>query len=225
MEEGKKELKLGVLASGRGSNFLAILQATQKGFLQARIKVVISNRSQAPVLEQARRASIPAAHISGKTHPEAEEEALLSLLQEKGVEYVVLAGYVKSLGAKILQAYPGRILNIHPSLLPAFGGKGMYGLSVHGAVLGSGEKKTGATVHVVSLEYDAGPVVARAPVWLKAGDTPEVLQKRVQEMEYLLYPWVLQRVALKELLLGEKGPAWHLPEGFALPEGWEIGNS
>ena len=143
-------LHLGFLASHGGSNMQAIIDACVAGRLDAAPCVAISNNSEAVALERARKAGIPGYHISGKTHPgDVEDQAILRTLRAHDVDTVILAGYMKKLGPLTLQAFRGRILNIHPALLPKFGGQGMYGTRVHEAVLRAGETVTGVTVHVV----------------------------------------------------------------------------
>jgi phosphoribosylglycinamide formyltransferase-1 len=156
--------------------------------------VVISNNSQAGALGRARARQVPALHISGRQFPDAADldEAILCALREHGVELVALAGYMKRLGPRVLGAYPDRILNIHPALLPAFGGEGMYGMRVHEAVVASGAKLTGVTVHLVDEVYDHGPIVAQRAVPVEDDDTPESLFERVLKVEHALYPEVLQ---------------------------------
>lgn len=194
---------LGFLASHGGSNLLAILTAIQSGRLPAKPGIVICNNSDAGALEHAKRFGVPTRHLSAYTHPDpvALDEAILTALREQGVTLVVLAGYMRRLGPSTLAGYRGRVLNIHPSLLPAFGGQGMYGLRVHAAVLRAGAKESGCTVHLVTAEYDQGPVLSQARVPVLPGDTPESLQARVLGQEHRLFPETLRRVALGELVL------------------------
>ena len=137
--------------------------------------------------------------MSARTHGAALGEAILEAMQRHGVEVICLAGYMKKLGAEVLTAYEGRILNIHPALLPKFGGQGMYGMRVHEAVLAAGEQESGATVHLVDEEYDHGRVLAQEKVPVKAEDTPETLQKRVLAVEHRLYAATLARIAAGEI--------------------------
>jgi phosphoribosylglycinamide formyltransferase-1 len=193
--------RLGFLASHGGSNVQAILDAIGAGRLRAEPRVVISNNSQSLALERARRAGVPALHLSSQTHPDPGDldRAIAGALAAHGVELVILAGYMKKLGPRTLAAYPRRVLNIHPALLPKFGGQGMFGPRVHQAVLAAGERETGATVHLVDAEYDHGPTLAQARVPVLPGDTPESLQARVLEAEHALYAETLQRIALGEI--------------------------
>jgi phosphoribosylglycinamide formyltransferase-1 len=188
---------LGVLASGGGTNLQAIIDRIEAGHLTARIAVVISNNSQAGALERAKRHGLPTVHLSRPMFLSDEEHdlALLRTLQERGVELVILAGYMKKLGRQTIAAYRNRILNIHPALLPGFGGPGMYGRSVHEAVLASGATVSGVTVHLVDEEYDHGPIVVQRTVPVYPGDTPETLAERVLAQEHALYAEVIQLFA------------------------------
>ena len=202
-----KRIRLGCLASGSGTNLQAIIDAAASGELHADVAVVISNNSNSGALKRARKASIPGLHLSGATHPEAAalDRAILGTLQDHEVDVVVLAGYMKMLGPTVLSRYEGRVLNVHPALLPKFGGQGMYGRRVHEAVLVAGESVTGATVHVVDAEYDHGPVVAQLEVPVLPGDTVESLSARVLEREHELLVETLQKVAIGEIDLGAIG--------------------
>ena len=202
-----QSLKLGFLASHGGSNMQAIIDACKKGRLHADPRVVISNNSNSGALERARREGIPAYHLSGRTHPDPGEleKAILATLKRRGAEVVCLTGYMKRLGAAVVSAYRGRILNIHPALLPKFGGRGLYGRAVHEAVLAAAEKESGATVHLVDEEYDHGPVLAQRKVAVMAGDDPDVLSARVLRQEHILYAEVLQKIARGEIRLVDFG--------------------
>ena len=196
-------LQLGFLASHRGTNLQAILDACETGRLQARPRVVISNNSDSGALQRARKMGVSAAHLSTYTHPEpgALDRAILAILQAYGVEVVCLAGYMKRLGPRTLAAYRGRVLNIHPSLLPKFGGQGFYGEVVHRAVLAAGEHETGATVHLVDEEYDHGQVLDQVLVPVEPGDSVETLSARVLQQEHRLYVRTLQRISTGEIEL------------------------
>jgi len=194
-------LKLGFLASHGGSNLQAVLDAIGSGRLNAAAQIVISNNSTAPALERARKAGIPALHLSEATHPQGVDRAIAAALQTHGVNLVVLAGYMKKIGPAVLGAFPDRILNIHPALLPKYGGQGMFGLHVHGAVLQAGEQETGATVHLVNHEYDRGAILAQTRVAVLPNDTPETLQARVLQAEHRLYTATLQKIAAGEIRL------------------------
>ena len=196
-----KRLSIGVLSSHEGTNLQTIIDACKEGRLQARVRVVVCNNSGAMAIERARREGIPFRHISGRTHPDPREldAAISSAFEEHGVELVVLAGYMKKLGPRTLDRYRGRVLNIHPALLPKFGGEGMYGHRVHEAVLESGDAVSGVTVHMVDEEYDRGPIIAQRQVPVLVDDTPESLAFRVLEQEHALYPETLQMIASGEI--------------------------
>lgn len=180
----------------------AIVDACVAGQLDAAPCVVISNNSEAVAIERARKAGIPRYHISGTTHPgDAEDRAILRTLRAHDVDTVILAGYMKRLGPLTLQAYRGRILNIHPALLPKYGGQGMYGKRVHEAVLQAGETVTGVTVHMVDELYDHGRILAQCEVAVLAGDTVDSLAERVLLQEHRLYPDTLRRIAAGEIEL------------------------
>lgn len=183
-------MKVAVLASGGGTNLQALIDACGRG-APASIGVVLSNTSQAGALARATRAGISTAVLDDP----ADGAALLDLLDRHGADLVVLAGYLKLVPADVVAARARRMLNIHPALLPAFGGPGMYGMRVHRAVLDSGASVTGATVHVVDEAYDRGPIVAQWPVPVHADDTPESLHERVLAVEHQLLPAVVLAAA------------------------------
>jgi phosphoribosylglycinamide formyltransferase-1 len=195
------KLRLGFLASHGGSNVQAILDACREGRLDAEPCVVISNNSDAPVLDRAMAARVPAFHLSAHVHPDPArlDEAILATLERHRVNLIVLAGYMKKLGPKTLARYRGRVLNMHPALLPKYGGKGMFGHHVHDAVLAAGEKESGATVHLADAEYDTGRILAQRKAPVRAGDTSESLAARVLEVEHHLYAETLQRIARGEI--------------------------
>jgi phosphoribosylglycinamide formyltransferase-1 len=194
-------LAIGFLASHGGSNMQAILDAIAAGALPAEPRIVICNNSGARALERARAAGVPGLHLSAAAlgSEEALDRAMLEALRGHGVGLVVCAGYMRKVGPRVLAAYVRRMLNIHPALLPRHGGKGMYGIRVHEAVLAAGERETGVTVHLVDEVYDHGPIVAQARVPVQPGDTPEALQARVLQAEHRLYPETLRRIALGEI--------------------------
>lgn len=177
---------LGILASHRGTNFQAIIDACQCGRLKARPGVAISNNSAAVALERAQAAGIPTAHLSSRTHPDPDDldAAILETLQQHNVDIVVTVGYMKKLGPRTLAAYANRIINIHPSLLPKYGGKGMYGMNVHRAVIDAGDSETGISIHRLDADYDTGPVIAQCRIPVHPDDTPESLAERVLEREH-----------------------------------------
>ena len=175
--------KIAVFASGRGSNFEAILRKTRQGRLNAVVCLVVASGPKAGIIETARREKIPC-HVQ-----QAEEtaERTLEILGRHGAELIVLSGYLKKLPEKVIAAYPNRILNIHPALLPAFGGKGCFGIHVHEKVLEAGVKVTGVTVHFADREYDQGPIILQEAVRVRDGDSPQSLQLRVLKTEHSLY--------------------------------------
>jgi phosphoribosylglycinamide formyltransferase, formyltetrahydrofolate-dependent len=189
-------LRLGFLASGRGSNLLAILHACRAGRLPASPAVVISNNATSGALEIARRESVPGYHMSSKTHqgPGQLDRAMTAILKKHHVDLVVLAGYMKKIGPEMVAGFNHRIINIHPSLLPKYGGQGMYGLAVHEAVISAGEKETGVTIHLVGKDYDQGAILAQRRVPVMNNDTADILAARVLEVEHALYVEVLRDI-------------------------------
>jgi formyltetrahydrofolate-dependent phosphoribosylglycinamide formyltransferase len=181
--------RLAVFASGRGSNFRAILEQIHNGFIPAEVVLCITNNPTAGVIEIANSHNIPIRIIIPKNFPDASafNDAILKELQAARVEYIILAGYLKMIGQQIIKAYPDRIINIHPALLPAFGGKGMYGHHVHQAVFESGAKVSGATVHLVNNEYDAGPIVLQQAITIENVQSAEEIAARVLEIEHKIY--------------------------------------
>ena len=200
-------MKLGFLASGSGTNMQAIVDACRDGRLPAEPVVVVGNNSRSQALERARRQGIPAFHLSSRTHPDPDtlDAAIASVLGRSGADLVCLAGFMKLLGQRTLRTFQGRVLNIHPALLPKYGGGGFYGRAVHEAVLASGDTESGATVHLVDELYDHGPILAQARVPVLPGDTPETLAARVLKREHLLFTDTLRRVAAGAINLPEPG--------------------
>lgn len=192
-------LNIAVLVSGGGTNLQALLDAQAAGTLKSgRITLVVSSKEGAYALTRAQNAGVESAvlsRVSGET-PAAYGERLIALLRAHGVGMVVLAGFMLILDACVIRAYEGRILNVHPSLIPAFCGEGYYGLRVHKAALARGVKMTGATVHIVNEIPDGGPILAQKAVEVLPGDTPETLQRRVMEQaEWLLLPQETEKLA------------------------------
>ena len=181
--------KIGVMASGGGSNFKAIIDRIGEGDLEAQCKFLITNNAGCGAAAFAETYGIPVFHISGKTHPDpvAYEAALLDVIDRSGIDLLILAGYMKALPSSVVNRMADRILNIHPSLLPKYGGKGFWGIHVHEAVIAAHEKESGPTVHLVSEEIDRGRILAQVKVPVKDDDTPEVLAARVLEQEHALY--------------------------------------
>jgi len=206
-EQAGTGLRIAVFGSGRGSNFNAIENEIRNGHLpHVRIVVVISNNSEAGILDLARKDNIPAMHLSSRQFPDEDAyvQSLLGALQEKEVNFIVLAGYMKRLHPRIIGAFRNRIINIHPALLPKFGGPGMYGEHVHRAVLASGDRESGATVHVVDEEYDRGPIVLQRVVPVFPSDTVELLSARVLKIEHELYPEAIRLFAEGKVLFNDR---------------------
>ena len=184
--------KIAVLVSGGGTNLQALIDAQgRKEIVNGEISAVISSAPEAYALERAKKANIPGYVLprKGWKSNQAYTEALVSLLREMGADIVVLAGFMVILTEEIVEAYPNKILNVHPALIPSFCGKGAYGLHVHEQALAYGVKVTGATVHLVTAEPDGGPIVLQKAIDVLPGDTPESLQRRVmEECEWKLLP-------------------------------------
>lgn len=191
--------KIAVLVSGGGTNLQALIDAEKQGKIPCgKISLVVASNANAYALERAKQAGIEAVVVSRKayTDSEAYDEAMLAVLKEHEIEEVILAGFLSILGMPIIKAYPKRILNIHPSLIPSFCGKGFYGLKVHEAALARGVKVTGATVHYVNEIPDGGEIIAQKAVDILPEDTPETLQRRVMEQaEWILLPEAVAMVA------------------------------
>jgi phosphoribosylglycinamide formyltransferase 1 len=188
------KLRLGVLGSGKGSNFRAIADAIASGKLNAEVRIVISDVANAPILDLARERGLRAVYVTPgkfrtKLEPEAEAE-VVHLLREAGADVIVLAGFMRMLKAPALDAFPRRIINIHPSLLPAF-----PGLEAWKQALAAGATKTGCTVHYVDGGMDTGEVIAQREVPVLPGDTPEMLHARIQVAEHELYPAAIGKLA------------------------------
>ena len=196
-------LKLGFLASHGGSSMRAIVAAIREGRLDSEARLVISNNAESPALQFCRDEGLPWRHVSGKTEGSAEaaDRAIASAMREAGVELIVLSGYLRPLGPETLKAYAGRILNIHPALLPNYGGHGMYGRRVHEAVIAAGEAVSGATIHLVDAEYDTGPILAQVEVGIPAGCSVEQLEQSVMAAEPGFFVETLRRISEGELKL------------------------
>ena len=179
---------IALLASHEGSLMQAVIDACTDGRLDARVCLVISNNGQAGALNRAARHGIASAHMSRQTHGDAEtlDAAMTKALQDAGADLVVLAGYMRLVGPKVLGDFSGRIINCHPALLPKYGGQGFYGRRVHQAVLGAGDAETGSTVHHVDEIYDHGAIIRQNCVPVLPGDTAETLEARVKAAEHQL---------------------------------------
>ncbi len=196
---------IAVFASHGGSNLQAVIDAVSEGRLVARISAVISNNSTSFALERARCAGIPAYHISIKTESseEAVAEKMLSVLETHDTELILLLGYMRMLPVSVLRRYHNRIFNIHPALLPRYGGKGMYGIHVHEAVIAAGDKESGVTIHRVDESYDRGEIVAQSRVAVLPDDTPDILAARVLEREHTFLVETMQRILSGEISVGD----------------------
>lgn len=191
-------LRLAVFASGSGSNLQSLIDRFNRpqSASPLRVALVISDRQQAGALVRARAAGIEAMHIQVAGRPaEISTLEMLAALESADIDLIALAGYLRLVPAAVIKRYPDRIFNIHPALLPGFGGQGMFGLHVHRAVLAAGERVSGATVHVVNERYDEGTIVAQREVPVLEHDTPETLAARVLAVEHELYPAALEQVA------------------------------
>ena len=200
-------LRVAVCVSGGGTNLQAIFDAEEKGIISnVEFVNVISNNPGAFALERAGKKGVPATCISPKNYETREEfnKALLEGLKASKPDLVVLAGFLVNVPVEIIREFKNRIINIHPSLIPSFCGKGYYGLKVHEGVLNRGVKVTGATVHFVDEGIDTGKIIAQKAVLVEEGDTPEVLQRRVMEQaEWIILPDVIARIAKGEISIGE----------------------
>ena len=196
-------MNIAFFASHRGSNMQAVIDAVNAGRLNARACVVISNNGDSETLEKAQQGGIPNYHLSSKTHPDPGklDDEILNVLERHRTDWIVLAGYMKKLGPQVLQKYKGRIINIHPSLLPKYGGRGMCGMAVHEAVIAAGEKETGVTIHLVDEEYDHGEILAQSTVPILPDDTAESLSRRVLDREHVFLVETLERIARGEISL------------------------
>lgn len=200
-------LNIAIFASGKGSNLHAILKAIKSGQIQnAEVVLVISNNLNSGALSIARENSIPTAYLCREQCESTEifNEVLLATLKKCDVNFIALAGYLKKIDSIIIRSFPNRIVNIHPALLPEFGGPGMYGMRVHEAVIKSGVKRSGATVHLVNEEYDRGPIVLQRAIDVSPEDTPQSLAAKVLEIEHELYPEAIRLFAFNRVTIDNK---------------------
>ena len=184
--------KIAVLVSGGGTNLQALIDAEKRGmFGESKITLVVASKPDVYALERAKNNDIPSKVLARKDYESIKDysRALTDALTAEGIDLVVLAGFLTIIDEQVYEAFPNRILNVHPALIPSFCGKGYYGLRVHEAALEKGVKVSGATVHIVTPECDAGPIVLQRAVEVKEGDTPEILQKRImEEAEWVILP-------------------------------------
>ena len=184
-------IKIAVFASGGGSNLQALIDAQDTGLFKGKIAMVFSNVPEAGALARAEEERIESVAIASKGYPGSREEydaEVLRLCQAKKIDLICLAGYMRILTPVLIKAYPYKIMNIHPALLPKFGGEGMYGHHVHEAVVKAKEKETGATVHFVTEGVDAGPIILQGDVKVSPNDTPQILAEKVLKVEHQIYP-------------------------------------
>ncbi|HKZ22432.1 MAG TPA: phosphoribosylglycinamide formyltransferase [candidate division Zixibacteria bacterium] len=198
-----KNFNLAVLASGSGTNLQAIIDAIKKKKLPAKIKIVISNNNDAYALKRARKNKIKTLHLSHKqfVSPRVFDQKLISILKKEKIDLIALAGYMKRLSPSVVRKFKNKIINIHPALLPRFGGKGMYGIHVHEAVLKSKAKTSGVSVHLVDEKYDRGAIVFQKEISVRDNDTAESLQKRVLKIEHQVYPYVIGLFVRNKILI------------------------
>lgn len=203
-----RTLPVAVLVSGEGTTLEGLAELAVGGHLPIRICLVVSDRPNIPAIERARRRGIPTVVLPTRgVDPDAWSDRLTNELVDKGVELVVLAGFLSILPTRWVDRWAGRAVNIHPALLPRHGGPGMYGMKVHKAVLASGAPETGATVHIVTNQVDGGPIVAQERMPVLPNDTPESLRVRLHPIEVALLAATLRRFAEGDLALPFAGPA------------------
>ena len=197
-------MNIAVFASHGGSDMQAIVDGCKNNKINAKVAVVISNNRESLALQRATNEGIPAYHLSGKKFGSEDvlAQEIMEVLSRYDIDMIFLAGYMRMLHISILEKYHNRIFNIHPALLPKFGGKGMYGINVHTAVIEAQEKETGVTIHRVNAEYDSGEIVAQTTVPVLEGDTPEILAARVLEREHEFLVEVIADIANGKIVLG-----------------------
>lgn len=197
-------MNIAVFASHGGSDMQAIIDGCKQNRIRARVAVVISNNKDSMALERARREGLPHYHLSAKLLGSEEDlaEKILEVLAEYQIDMIFLAGYMRMLHPSVLNRYHNRVFNIHPALLPKYGGRGMYGIHVHEAVIAAHEQETGVTIHRVNAEYDSGEIVAQTTVPVLPDDTAEVLAARVLEREHAFLVEVISDIANEKIELG-----------------------
>ena len=188
--------KIGILVSGKGSNMTAIIDACHSGYLLAEVKIVISSNPSAKALEIANEKNIKTIHFNSFPSQNINEidVSICKVLHDNKVDIVLLAGFMKKVGPVVLEKFEGRILNVHPSLLPKHGGKGLYGMNVHREVINAGDKESGATIHLVNNEYDEGAILAQKSVIVGSKETAESLAGKVLEIEHRLYVDTVKKI-------------------------------
>lgn len=196
-----EKLKICFFASHSGSNMQAIINSVESGTLDAEIKCLITNNSNSYSIQRAINHNFPYYHISSVKFPNQVDlvNEIKRVLDINGINIIVLAGYMKLLPTEVIEYMNGRVLNIHPALLPKFGGEGMWGMNVHRAVIESGEKESGATIHLVDSQYDRGRILGQKKLLINENETPESLSSRVLELEHQLYSEVLTKISIGEI--------------------------
>ncbi len=187
--------KIAILASGSGSNLQSIIDNVENGFLNCKIEMVIGSCEGIYAIERAKRHNIDTFIVSKKDYGDAISYKILELVKKREIDLIVLAGYISILEGSLLEEYKDKIINIHPSLIPSFCGEGMYGLNVHKAVIESGVKVSGCTIHFVNNEVDGGSIILQEAVKVYFSDTPENLQKRVLKKEHKLLPLAIKYIS------------------------------
>lgn len=189
-------MKIAVFASGGGTDFQSVIDGVESGLIKAKIDLLIASKPDIFAIERAKKHGIDSFVFRKKDYESGEKmfEDIISLLKERQIDLIVLAGYLTILAPNIVKEYENRIVNIHPSLLPKFGGVGMYGIKVHEAVIASGEKESGCTVHYVDVGADTGKIIAQAKVTVSQDDTAQSLQQKVLEQEHQLLPKVVAKL-------------------------------
>jgi phosphoribosylglycinamide formyltransferase 1 len=196
-------LNICVFASGGGSNFRAILEARRNGFLHSDIRILITNNSVCGAVEIAKEYGVNIFHISRKVFPELDDaeygQVFVDKLKEYEIDLIVLAGYMKMIEPAVIKSFTNRIINIHPALLPSFGGKGMYGINVHKAVIETRVRVSGLTIHVVNEEYDKGRILFQKSVEVNEDDNEYTLQKKILVLEHKYYSYVIKKIEEGEI--------------------------
>ncbi len=191
-------MNISVFASGTGTNFEAILRSRQAGIIESDVKLLITNNSGCGAVKIAENYGVNIEHISRKKYPELSEtefgKKFLKILKNYGIEFIALAGYMKMIPVEVTEYYNERIINIHPALLPSFGGKGMFGINVHKAVIEAGVKVTGITIHFVNKEYDKGKIIFQKCIEIDERDDEFTLQKKVLKLEHEYYPLIISKL-------------------------------
>ncbi|MDD3044614.1 MAG: phosphoribosylglycinamide formyltransferase [Candidatus Delongbacteria bacterium] len=193
-----KSFNIAAYISGSGSNLRAVIDSSLSGYISSQVRLVIANK-EVSGLDHPKELGIETAVVSRELMTRKEFlDVQIRLLEKHGIDLIVLAGFLKKLPPEIVDKYKGRILNIHPALLPKFGGKGMHGMAVHGAVVAAGEKYSGPTVHFVDNKYDHGEILIQRKIELTEGETAETLQKKVLEVEHIIYPEAIKLLEERE---------------------------